>query len=239
MDGWIKLHRKFLTWEWYQDANTLRVFLHLILKANHKDGKWQGVDVQAGQLLTGRLKLAQELNLSERQIRTSLNRLKSTNEVTIKTTKQYSIITLNNWDAYQQNDQQNDQQATNKRPTNDQQTTTNKNDKKYKNDKNEKNININNLTESERFFISLQLVGYKFNIDPKYEANQLYIRLKNSYPGVNLAECVDEMMDKDVNNQASYLKKICASKLEEIKQKGKSQIPEPTFDCVIPGVNDL
>ena len=138
MDGWIKLHRKFLTWEWYQDANTLRVFLHLILKANHKDGKWQGVDVQAGQLLTGRLKLAQELNLSERQIRTSLNRLKSTNEVTIKTTKQYSIITLNNWDAYQQNDQQSDQQATNKRPTNDQQTTTNKNDKKYKNDKNEK-----------------------------------------------------------------------------------------------------
>ena len=40
--GWIKLHRKFKEWEWYQDENTKSVFIHLLLDANHKDKKWRG-----------------------------------------------------------------------------------------------------------------------------------------------------------------------------------------------------
>lgn len=41
MDGWIKLHRKLINWEWYQDTNVKVVFLHLLLIANHEDKKWQ------------------------------------------------------------------------------------------------------------------------------------------------------------------------------------------------------
>ena len=33
MSGWIKLHRKITEWEWYSDANTFRVFMHLLLTA--------------------------------------------------------------------------------------------------------------------------------------------------------------------------------------------------------------
>jgi hypothetical protein len=39
MSGWIKIHRSILEWEWYEDTNTFRLFMHLILKANHKDRK--------------------------------------------------------------------------------------------------------------------------------------------------------------------------------------------------------
>ena len=33
MSGWIKIHRKITEWEWYDDVNTFRLFMHLILKS--------------------------------------------------------------------------------------------------------------------------------------------------------------------------------------------------------------
>lgn len=144
--GWIKLHRSILDWEWYDDPNTKIVFLHLLLKANHKDKAYKGVLVKRGEVVTGRLVLSAELRLSEQQIRTSLNRLKSTNEITIKTTNKNSVITIVNYDLYQEveNDQPANeptvnQQTTNKQPTVNQQVTTNKN---VKNSKNEKNVRM-------------------------------------------------------------------------------------------------
>ncbi len=128
MSGWIKIHRKILEWEWYDDANTFRLFMHLILKANHKPKKYRGKEVGIGCLLTGRDILSTETGLSVRQVRTSLERLKSTNEVTIKTTSQGTEIKIVNYHKYQLTTSE----TTNERPTNDQQTTTNKNVKNNK-----------------------------------------------------------------------------------------------------------
>jgi hypothetical protein len=134
-DGWVKVYRKIIDWEWYKDANTFRVFFHLLIMANHEPKKCRGVMVGRGQWITGRKALSESLTLSDRQVRTALNHLKLTNEITIKTTSKFSIITIVNYEEYQKkdsdidqhNDQQNDNQETSKRPANDQQTTTNKN----------------------------------------------------------------------------------------------------------------
>lgn len=48
MIGWIKLHRQLLTWEWYDEPNTLRLFLHLLLKANIEPKEWRGTMIQPG-----------------------------------------------------------------------------------------------------------------------------------------------------------------------------------------------
>lgn len=40
--------------------------------------------------------------MTESQIRTSLEKLQSTNEIAIKTTKSFSVVLLNNWDKYQE-----------------------------------------------------------------------------------------------------------------------------------------
>lgn len=117
MDGWIKLHRRILDWGWYDDSNTFRLFIHLLLKANHEDRVYRGVTVKRGSLVTGRLQLAEELRLSPQQIRTALLKLKSTSEITSQPTNRFTVISIVNYDLYQQNNQPATTQATNKQPT--------------------------------------------------------------------------------------------------------------------------
>jgi len=100
-EGYIKLHRSILGWRWYDDVNTFRLFIHLLLKANHAPKDWHKVRIERGQVVTGRKKLAKELRLTEQNIRTSLSHLISTKEITIVSTKRYTTINLINWDKYQ------------------------------------------------------------------------------------------------------------------------------------------
>jgi DnaD/phage-associated family protein len=125
-NGFIVINKKILKWEWYQDTNTVRLFLHLLLIANWEDKRWQGIEIKRGQLVTGRKSLAKSTGLSEQQIRTSLNKLISTNEITKTTTNKYTVITINNYNKYQDYNRQNNQQITNNQPTNNQQITTTK-----------------------------------------------------------------------------------------------------------------
>lgn len=119
MDGFIKLHRQFLEWEWYNDTNIRLLFLHCILRANFKDQKWQGKIIKAGQFVTSIQHLAAECGLSIQKTRTALEKLKNTGEINKQTTSHFSIITINNWDKWQINNKQitNEQQTDNKQIT--------------------------------------------------------------------------------------------------------------------------
>ncbi|MEG1074910.1 MAG: hypothetical protein RSF84_07205 [Ruthenibacterium sp.] len=114
------VHRSLLDWEWYSDINTKVLFLHLLLTVNYEPQKWRGKIIERGQRVVGRKNLSVETSLSEQNIRTSLKRLISTNEITIQSTKEYSVITINNYDKYQALEQQ----LTNSQPTANQQLTT-------------------------------------------------------------------------------------------------------------------
>ena len=131
--GFIKLHRSILDWEWYKDETTKNVFLHLLLNANWEDSRFQGHEIPAGSLVTGRKELAESLGISEQSIRTALNHLKSTNEITIKSTNKFSIVSIVNWEKYQCRDVESNQQI-NQQLTNNQPTTNHI--KEYKNIKN-------------------------------------------------------------------------------------------------------
>ena len=121
-DGWIKLFYRLLDWEWYSDTNMVRLFIHLLLKANFKPQKWRGEAIPRGSFVTKLITLSQETGLSVQQIRTCLNRLKSTNEITIKTTNKERIITLCKYRLYQSDaaevsaavNKQNNKRTTNK-----------------------------------------------------------------------------------------------------------------------------
>lgn len=136
-EGYIKISRKLLAWEWYTDEKTMLVFLHCLLKANWKDGRFRGVEVPRGSFVTSLPSLCEELKLTTQNVRTAINHLKSTGEITVKTYPHYRMITINKYNEYQCDNRQDNRQLTgNQQATNRQLTAI----EEYKNKKNNKNI---------------------------------------------------------------------------------------------------
>lgn len=134
MEGYIKLHRQMTEWEWYSDANTMRVFLHILLTANYRPSRYKGIEIGVGEAVIGRKALADKLGLSERQVRTALEHLKSTNEISIKSTNRFSVVHVENWAKWQlcecQSTNKKSDNESNRSPSEVQQPTTPKEYKK-------------------------------------------------------------------------------------------------------------
>ena len=106
--GYIKLFRRLTAWEWYKESPMVHLLVHLIMMANRQPGRWKGVELQRGQLITGRHALSLQTGITERTCRTCLERLKTTREIAIETTNRYTLITLLNYDTYQDRNDRND-----------------------------------------------------------------------------------------------------------------------------------
>lgn len=125
--NWIKLNRAILDWEWYDDVNVARVFIHLLLTANYEPKNWHGIQIERGQRVISIGGLAEETGLTVRQTRTALDKLKATGELTSRATNKYTLVTIENYSKFQdvkrdsdkQNGKQRDKRATNERQTND------------------------------------------------------------------------------------------------------------------------
>jgi hypothetical protein len=147
-NGYIKLHRKFLEWEWCSKSEMVNIFIHFLLSANYEPSRFQGHDIPRGSLVTGLFALSEQTGVSVRSIRTCLDRLKQTGEILIKSTNKFSIITLCNYDKYQSREYENDKQPTNNRQTTDNQSTTSEELKKLR----KKEIKNNTCPFFEKFY---------------------------------------------------------------------------------------
>lgn len=116
---YIKINRSLLEWGWYKDKNTSRLFIHMLLKANWKDGFFLGIEIKRGSFVSSLAKLSEETNLSVREIRTAIKHLESTGEVTSKKYNKFSVFTVNNYCSYQSSDTQSDKQPTSNRQASD------------------------------------------------------------------------------------------------------------------------
>lgn len=144
--GWIKLYRKTRQSFVWTDANLLKLWLLLLIKASHSDSKFlfngQEISVTSGQLVTGAHVLASEMNegvprdkaVTWRSVWRWVKKFENAEMLTIKSTSQYSVITITNFNNYQSSDKR----VTSDCQSTDNQVTTYKN---LKNEKNEKNIN--------------------------------------------------------------------------------------------------
>lgn len=169
-NGWVKLHRSMLDWEWYTDINVCRLFTHMLLKANHKDKNWRGILIKRGQTLTSLNTLESETGLSKSQIRTAIKKLNSTQEIAQQSHSQYTVFTIKNYDSYQVDDTQNDKPVTHESHTDDTPMTSNKNDK---NDKNEDK----SIVEAKP-----QRGEFKFNDDQYRFAEEMFKRISKVAP---------------------------------------------------------
>ena len=124
MASWIKIFRELLQWEWFQKPEMVQLFIYLLLKANCEDKQWQGMVIKRGQLVTSNSFIRNDLKLSEQTVRTCMKRLISTGEITYKSTNRFVVITICNYDKYQEyktvaneqiNEQINEQSTSNQR----------------------------------------------------------------------------------------------------------------------------
>jgi len=158
-NGWIKIHRKFIEWEWYDDMNTKTLFIHCLLMANHEPKKWRGEIIERGSFITSIGKLAEGTQLSIQNVRTCLKNLESTGEVTRKSTSKLTKLTICKYGTYQSceistNKQTNSQLTINQQSTNNQLTTT-KEYKELKELKKDKKVNQKNIQERIEDFSEL------------------------------------------------------------------------------------
>lgn len=194
-DGeYIKMFRKLVNWEWYTDINTKVLFIHCLLRANWKPGEWKGIHYERGQFVTSIHQLAIETGLTDRNVRTALNHLISTGELTSKAqTKgraQSRIITVVNYDCYQQSDKQDasERQSTDKRPTSERQQYKNiKNIKEIKEVK--KDIYISSIDD---IFSYLNLrTGKHFTGRSEAQRKHIIARLKEGYTVEEFKQVID------------------------------------------------
>ncbi len=150
MEGYIKVYRNILDNPVVcKDSEYFAVWCYLLLNATHKEKQvlfaGKKITLKAGQLVTGRIKIAEHFKISESKVQRILKCFESEQQIEQQISNKNRLITILHWDLYQYSEQQIEQQLNNKRTTTEQQVNTNKN---VKNDKNERNIN-NTLCDKE------------------------------------------------------------------------------------------
>ena len=156
MDGWLKLYRSILDSAVFQDAEILKVWIWLLCNVafEQHDTICYGkvIHLKPGQIATGRKKIAQCTDLNENKVYRALTALESLGNIEIKSTNKYSIITVVNWDKYQDENgkRTSSEQQTNSKTTTEEQQDDSKRTqhKNGKNGKKEKNIYICSFFQS-------------------------------------------------------------------------------------------
>lgn len=214
-EGYIKLHRRLLKWEWSDSPQTLSLWLHLLLRANYVSKEWHGILITRGQLLTSLNQLSKATGLSVRQIRTSLNRLKLTGEIASKATNKYSLITICKYDDYQllEVDERQTKRQSNRQTSDKQATTTNK--YKERKEYNKESISNDILKKDELSLCSPDyqkfIIWIKDNAPYVYQHLALpteteFFKLKKNYSGTVISNCISEIENrKDLRKRYTNL----------------------------------
>lgn len=105
--GWIKLHRVILDNPVVtKDSDHFFVWCYLLLNATHKPhdtmfGK-ERITLLPGQLVTGRKRIAKNLGVNEYKVMRILKRLENAQQITQQSKPFGTLITILNWQRYQQ-----------------------------------------------------------------------------------------------------------------------------------------
>lgn len=209
-NGFIKLHRKIIDWEWYDDINTKTLFIHILLMANYEDRKWHGETVKRGSFLTSYQTLATQTGLTMQQVRTSIKKLLSTNDITKVTSNKNTVIIVPNYNLYQAvqqtEEQTNNIEETNEQHSNNIQVTTTKNIKNKKNKKN--NTFIGACAQDDVWSIPLlSLFEEEFGRTISSNEAMLISQMENDYDDLLIRYALREAMTRG-KKSVQYIDRI-------------------------------
>ena len=172
-NGFVKLPRTILEWEWYDHPEVSRVYIHLLLKVNYATARWRGMEILEGEHITSTAKLSTELNMSEFKVRESLSKLEKTGFLKKTTTNKFTKLKLLQYGADLNNTdvklKQNAVQTTSKVQPNQNQTTIKKNNKENIEVEERKEVFKNKILNFSKNFSKQHLDGFYeyWNIENK------------------------------------------------------------------------
>ncbi len=208
--GFVKINRSITNWEWYTDIKTFKLFIHMVLTANFTDASFCGIPLSRGQLASSISHLSTETGLSQQEVRTAIQHLKKTGELTSIPQGKYTLFTVVNYNFYQSDSTDGNkastdfQQGFNYASTDFQQ--------QYKNNNNNKNDKKNEEGEEEE---RLSFGTYR-NV---YLTSEEYFALKRDY-----SDC-----DEKINRLSKYMadtNKTYASHYDTIVRWAQTDSPK-------------
>lgn len=99
--GYILIDKNMCEWKWWQKHNTVIVFMWLLMKAQFHESYFCGQKIKRGQVATTLENIEKSNSLTRQEVRTAISNLKSTNAITVKRCSKFTIITIVNYDEYQ------------------------------------------------------------------------------------------------------------------------------------------
>ncbi len=234
MEGYILIWRKILETSFYKDSYALHLAMHLLLKANHKENSFtfnkKNIVIQRGQMICGRFTLSQETGIKPSTIRNKLALLKNIGFLDIKSNNKFSIISILNYESYQNSKIKQDSKKDSKRTARGQQEDTNK---ECNNDKNDKNKDI--LSGKPDLIAPIEYLNLKTksNFDPKNKSNQDLVRAR--YNEGRTFEQFKTVIDKKVIqwlNDEKMMKYLRPSTLFN-RTKFEEYLNEPISEFII------
>ena len=120
--GWLCLWRKIEdSSSWSRGADYRGLMITILQKANWKEGYFMGDKINPGQFATSAINLAKELGLTRQRVQRMLSNLhKDSFIVVLNVRNQYTLVSLVNWDIYQEIKKAREQPVSNYRATDEQ-----------------------------------------------------------------------------------------------------------------------
>lgn len=166
--GYLGIMRTIKDNEYYKEPLTMRLYEHLLIDANFKDGYFRGQLIKRGQTAKSIDNLSLETGLTIKQVRTALDKLIKGKYIAKKGTNKYTLLTLLEYDTITFNPTYEGEQKANKGQTKGKQRATI-----------EESNNNNNEINKEIVRVNSSLSHFDFlNLNFKNESLQLISEYK-------------------------------------------------------------
>jgi len=230
LEGWIKLHRIIQNSDLYpydRPFTEFEAWIDLLLNALYEDEivKINGIRIKGkrGQVIDSLRNLERKWHWSNTKVKNFLDFLKDKKDITYKTQKKTSTITIVNWDKYQD------------------QNTIETSQKHHKNitlliEEGKEVKELTNIVDFSKNkektdFVSLMDLSEYKNINPnrKFELSKLYDQLKSEFKDLDLIKIAGKFCTADlkgIKNHKSYIRGIC----QNLKQEQPVYMQDFPFD---------
>jgi hypothetical protein len=205
--GYIKIYRSlFDNPVVCKDNDHLAVWLYLLCDATHKDYPvmfgGERITLKPGELTTGRNRIALKLNIHSSKVQRILKCFEIEQQIEQRTDRQCRLISIVNWEEYQNDEQRNGQRVNNEWTTSEQRVNT-KQTHKHKNTETHKNIYSDLPVEIVESFEAFTDMRKKIKKPLTDKAIEMLLKKLNQLSGGDSKKSIQILDQSTMNSWAS------------------------------------